>query len=108
VREGGILLLTTAASEGLGHHGLFEPGGASYQTPRPRRALGGRELWLYAPNVPLGEVRKLYWEGYPVFQRPDELVRALAQKFSGAARGIVLPCAPMQQVRFAADRESSA
>lgn len=31
VRREGVIVLTTAASEGLGRHGLFEPGGVSYR-----------------------------------------------------------------------------
>jgi nickel-dependent lactate racemase len=99
VREGGVVVLTTAASEGLGRHGLFAPGGASYRKPARKRALGGRELWVYAPTVPPDDVRKLYWEGYPTFREPTELTRALAKRFPDRANAAVFPCAPMQQVR---------
>ncbi len=98
VRSGGALVLTTAASEGLGHHGLFGPGGASYRPPVKRRRLGDRELWIYAPTVPRDDVRKLYWEGYPVFHEPAELARSLARRFAGPTKAAVFPCAPMQQV----------
>ena len=37
VREGGVVVLSSAASTGLGQHGLFEPGGVSYRPPRPKR-----------------------------------------------------------------------
>ncbi len=98
VKEQGVLLLCTAASEGLGHHGLFAPGGASYRAPRPKRALGGRELWLYAPGVSETEARQMFWEGYPFFRDPAQLCEALRQKFPGGATAAVMPCAPMQQL----------
>jgi lactate racemase len=82
VREDGVVILASATSEGLGRHGLFEPGGVSYTTPKPKRALGNRELWLYTPNLSNADVHRLYWSGYPVFQEADRLVWALAERFS--------------------------
>ncbi len=99
VREEGVILITTAASEGLGRHGLFAPGGVSYRPPRRKRALGQREIWLYSPSVTQQEVRALYWSGYPFFDQRDKLHDALAKKFSGPTHAAVLPAAPMQQLR---------
>lgn len=98
VRDEGVIVLATAASEGLGRHGLFEPGGAAYRPPRRNRALGNRELWLYVPSVPTEDVRKIYWDGCRVFHDATHLREALAERFPGGARAAVLPCAPMQQV----------
>ena len=97
VRDGGVVVLATAASEGLGRHGLFEPGGAGYRPPARKRALGDRELWIYAPAVSEADVRKLYWEGYPVFHDGAALTSALAQRLPERARIAVFPCAPTQQ-----------
>jgi nickel-dependent lactate racemase len=99
VRGRGVIVLTTAASQGIGRHGLFEPGGASYRKPTRKRALGDRDLWIYAPTVPTADVHKLYWKGYPVFHEAGELTRALARRFPGRTAAAVFPCAPMQQVR---------
>jgi len=98
VREGGVVVLTTAASEGLGRHGLFQPGGVSYRPPVKKRALGERELWLYVPSLTTKEVHQLYWDGYPVFHEAGALREALAERFPGGANAAVFPCAPMQQV----------
>jgi len=98
VHEEGMLVIATAASEGLGRHGLFAPGGASYRAPRPKRALGRRELWLYAPGVTETDARQLHWEGYPFFRDAAALCEALAERFPGPARAAVLPCAPLQQI----------
>ncbi len=99
VQTDGLYVLTTAASEGLGRHGLFAPGGVSYRKPAKKRQLAGRELWIYAPALAVTDVRQLYWEGYPVFDDADDLKRALHQRFPADARCVVFPCAPMQQVR---------
>ena len=98
VRDGGVVVLTTAASEGLGGHGLFEPGGVSYRPPVKKRALGERELWLYVPSLSTEDVHQLYWDGYPVFHELDRLREALADRFPDGANAAVFPCAPMQQV----------
>jgi len=99
VRNGGVFVLTTAASEGLGSHGLFAPGGVSYRKPARLRRLGDRELWIYAPAVPPDDIRRVYWDGYPVFHDAGELTRALAKRFPNRTKAAVFPCAPMQQVR---------
>ncbi len=98
VRSGGLTVLMTAASEGLGRHGLFEPGGASYRKPRKKRGFDQDELWLYVPGVSADDVHKLYWDGYPVFGDARELTRALGQRFPGQTRAAILPCATAQQV----------
>jgi nickel-dependent lactate racemase len=98
VQESGVILLTSAASAGLGHHGLFGPGGASYRSPTQRRQLGSRELWLYAPGVDAATARLLHWEGYPFFQSAEQLGQALAARFPAPIRVGILPCAPMQRL----------
>ena len=91
-------MLMTAASDGVGRHGLFEPGGANYRAPTRKHALGNRELWIYAPGVSTKQVRELFWDGYPVFHNATALAVALAERFPGPTQAAVLPCAPMQQV----------
>lgn len=98
VRDNGLIVLTTAASEGLGQHGLFEPGGLSYRPPQRKRGLGNRELWLYAPGVSTQCARQLYWNEYPVFHHMTDLTTALGRRLPGEARTAVFPCAPMQEV----------
>lgn len=98
VRPDGVYLLSTAASQGVGRHGLFAPDGLSYRAPAKKRQLGSRELWVYAPDLTTPEVRQLYWDGYPVFHEPDSLKRALAERFPEETQCAVFPCAPMQQI----------
>lgn len=98
VREGGVIVLATAAFAGIGRHGLFEPGGASYRKPQRKRIAAGRDLWLYVPSLSADQVHQLYCHEYPVFRRPAELCSALAARFVGPAKAAVLPCAAMQRL----------
>jgi lactate racemase len=98
VHEGGLVVLMTAASQGIGQHGLFQPGGLSYRAPGPLRNLQGRDLWLYCPSLDPEEVRQLYWEGYRIFSTLEALASAMEERLPIGARIGVFPCAPMQQV----------
>lgn len=98
VGDGGVYVITTAASHGLGCHGLFGPGGVSYREPRANPRLKNRDLWLYSPGVDEQEVRKLYWQGCAFFRDATTLANALARRLPEDAKVGVLPCAPMQRV----------
>lgn len=98
VREDGLYVIATAASNGLGCHGLFGPGGASYREPRENPRLRNRELWVYSPGVGEQEARKLYWHGYALFRDASTLADALTRRLPKRAKVGVLPCAPMQQI----------
>ena len=98
VREDGVILITSAASEGIGRHGLFAPNGACYHKPQRKRSLGNRTIWLYAPTISPEEARQVFWSGYPSFQERDALLAAMAKQFPGPTRAAVLPAASMQQI----------
>lgn len=102
LKEEGVFILATAATEGQGVHGLFAPEGVSYRPPQRKRALKNRELWLYVPGCSTEEVRQLYWEGYPVFHRKEDLYAALQARFPQPASMGVVPCASMQQLETSA------
>jgi len=99
VGDKGLYVLTSAASEGIGRHGLFEPGGVSHMAPREKRGLMGRDLWIYSPGVSEEDIATLYWSGYRAFTSVAHLEDALRARFGRKASIAVLPCAPMQQVR---------
>jgi len=98
VKEDGVILVVTAASEGLGKHGLFQPGGANYRRPVQKRAFGNRELWIYSPSVSEADVRHVYWEGYPFFKDSRSLSLALKKRFPNECRAAIFMTAPMQQI----------
>ncbi len=101
VAEHGVVVLTTAASEGVGRHDLFGPEGRSARAPAPLRQLAGRPLWIYAPGLTLDEVRQLYPAEYRHFQRSTDLCEALRERLGTAGSAGVVPAAAMQEL-FAA------
>jgi len=98
LREDGIFVLTTAATEGLGHHGLFAPGGASYRTPAKIRPAGHHAVWVFAPGISQEEAHQVFWSGYRFFGHTSALTQALEERFHAPARLAVVPFAPMQQL----------
>ncbi len=98
IHEDGLIVLASAASHGVGKHGLFDPGGMSYRTPAPLRHLRGRELWVFAPGLTSRQVHQLYWDGYRVLSSVNELEAALSSRLGSGATIAVFPCASMQQV----------
>jgi nickel-dependent lactate racemase len=94
----GLVVMTTAASEGVGHHGLFEPGGAAYRTPVPPRALRGRELWVYAPSVAPADAYHLFHSECRVFGDRTALAEALGRRFEHPIHCAILPAAPLQLI----------
>lgn len=99
VKKDGLVILTTACSQGIGHHGLFDPTGISYRKPGPLRHLRGRELWLDVPALTTQEVHQLYSDQYRVFRDPGDLETALESRLPPNSTIAVFPCAPMQQVQ---------
>ncbi len=98
VKEGGTVILTSACSEGMGHHGLFEPGGKLYHPPRPIRFLKGRRFVFYSPNIVPDEFYKLFHNEYLFFREKDKLEKYLMQSIEGKARAAVFPYASLQMV----------
>ncbi|QGJ69192.1 DUF2088 domain-containing protein [Planctomycetales bacterium 10988] len=98
LKEDGIYCVTCAASEGIGHHGLFEPGGASYRPPQKKRNLKGRPLWMISPNVREEDARKLLFEDYPFYSDIDQALKDLSMILPKPAKVAVVPCATMQQL----------
>lgn len=98
VKEGGTVVLTSACSEGLGSHGLFEPGGRLYHSPRPIRFLKGRSAVFYSPNVSKDDFYRLFWKEYSFFNDKDNMLRYLYQIATQSPRVAVFPYASLQLV----------
>lgn len=96
VRDGGVVVLATAAARGIGRHGLFEPGGRTYRAPARNRALGDRSIWLYAPDLPEERARLMHWSGYPVHQAAAQMAAQLESTLGSNARAGVVPVASLQ------------
>jgi len=96
VHEEGTIVLTTAASEGMGFHYLFGPEGLVPHVFDPAKALGGRRLFIYSPSVPESEVRPVFPTGMEFFRNWDDLLGRLRDLYGQSCRVAVLPCASMQ------------
>jgi nickel-dependent lactate racemase len=97
LREGGVAVLTTAASTGVGVHELFGPGGLSQRPPRPLREFTGRELWVFAPGLQPDDLRWYFHESVRFFDDPETLTATLLDRLGPRARVGVALGAPLQQ-----------
>ncbi len=100
LKEGGIVVLTSACSEGMGYHGLFQPGGKLYHPPRPMRFLKDKRFVFYSPNISSDEFYKLFWKEYSFFDDTEPLMNYLAQNAGKQARVAVFPYASLQLARI--------
>ena len=60
VREGGAVVLTSAASEGMGFHYLFGPEGQHPFQFSAKKVIGNRRLLIYSPNAVEAEVKAVF------------------------------------------------
>ncbi|MFN9372091.1 MAG: lactate racemase domain-containing protein [Planctomycetaceae bacterium] len=97
LREEGVAVLTTAASNGVGVHELFGPGGLSQGPPKPLREFRGRELWVLAPGLMPADLRWYFHESVRFFDDPVTLVAALQDRLGPRARVGIALSAPLQQ-----------
>lgn len=93
---GAPVVLAGACPEGLGHHGLFGPGGRLYRVPSAKSFLGDHDLWLFVPQAADEEVRTLFPVRYPWFARWELLISALGQRLGPEPTIGVVPCGPLQ------------
>ena len=98
LRAGGVALLTTAASTGVGQHELFGPGGRCLRPPRHPPALAGRDLWIYAPTLSPADLAWFFPPETRLFTAAAELRDALRHHLGETARCAVVPTAPLQQL----------
>jgi nickel-dependent lactate racemase len=90
------VILTGACPEGLGHHGLFGPGGRLFWVPAPKSFLANHGLWIFAPGVVEDDVRRVFHEGYPFYARWNLLTSVLKRDVRTNASIGVVPCGPLQ------------
>ncbi len=97
IKEDGQVVLLTAATHGVGTHGLFAPGGRLYHKPLRKRWLCRRRLLVYSPGSSVEDVRSLYWKGYPFCHTWEDVIKGLQQSFPyGTCRVGVFPCSAIQ------------
>ncbi len=98
VKPGGTVIVTSACSEGIGHHELFGPGKVLYRKPQPKRFLGNTELIFHSENITKAEFFKVYWDGYSLANDWQAVYQHLDKKLSGLSRVLVCPNASLQLV----------
>lgn len=98
VKEGGVIIVASACSEGIGHHELFGPGKALYRKPQAKRSLNAYDFIFYSEKISGADFRKVYWEGYQYYSNWQSLNHYLSGKFSTQYRVLVFPYASVQLV----------
>jgi len=96
LKEEGLILLASACSLGMGHHGLFGPQQRLYRKPLPKGFLGQRQLAAFMPGVTEEEFHQVYWEGYSHFSAWPAALEFLQRNFAQNAQVGILPCASIQ------------
>jgi nickel-dependent lactate racemase len=96
LKKDGLILLTSACSLGMGHHGLFGPGQRLHRQPMRKGFLGHRHVAAFMPGVSAEEFYQVYWEGYPHFQTWEATLEFLRQRYPGGGRAGIFPCSSIQ------------
>lgn len=95
------VVITTAASEGVGFHSLSDPG-MSLTIPFETRfnsKLGGNRWFLFSPKLTKRDLGKFYSEDETCnvfYNRWDELISDLNSLHNGEIRTVIFPQASMQ------------
>jgi lactate racemase len=96
LKPGGTYILLTACSEGLGHHGLFGPGGRLYRKPRPIRFLKEYNFILFSENVSQEDFQTVFNEDYNFFNNWDKLIEHLNSFVPANPKVAIFPYGSMQ------------
>ena len=96
LKDDAVMLMASACSLGMGHHGLFGPQQRLYRTPMKKGFLGNRLLAAFMPGVTSEEFYKIYWEGYPHFRAWEEALAFLRERYPNGANMGVLPWGSIQ------------
>ncbi|NOG46176.1 MAG: DUF2088 domain-containing protein [Calditrichaeota bacterium] len=96
LKPGGVYILLSACSEGLGHHGLFGPGGMLYRKPRPLRFLKEHNFVLFAENISNEDFVTVFNEDYHFFSNWDKLMQHVKALVPANPKVAVFPYGSMQ------------
>jgi hypothetical protein len=94
--ETGVLLLASACSSGMGHHGLFGPDQRLYRMPVRKSFLKNRILGGLMPGITREEFHQIYWKEYPYFGEWSSASHYLRGQFQQGARVGIVPCSAIQ------------
>ena len=100
VKPGGTVVFITAASHGVGTHGLFGPGGALF-VRRDKHGLfadilNGRDVAFFSPNLYRPNFIGIYPPSVRLFREWEPLLAWLREKHGTGTRVAVFPTGPLQ------------
>jgi nickel-dependent lactate racemase len=98
VRENGTVIVTSACSEGLGHHALFGPGGTLYRKAQPKRFLEGKQFIFFSENIRRKDFEQVFWDGYHFFSSWERVEENFPKSSGKPFRVLVFPRASLQLV----------
>lgn len=102
VVEGGTVVVLTAASEGLGTHGLLGPGGRLYrplaERPGFARLFEGRGVAVVCPTVSKRELRLIMPPSSELFTDWPRCLEFLEERHRGPARVAVFSASAQQMI----------
>jgi nickel-dependent lactate racemase len=100
VREGGTIVVITAASEGHGWLGLINPGGPLHQRrdlhPLYKQMLATRALFFLSPNLGQPDLLDHYPPEVKVLATWPQLLERLVARHPGPTRVAFFPSGPLQ------------
>ena len=96
LKPDGLIMITSACTLGMGHHGLFGPGKRLYRVPIRKGFLRERDLAAFVPGVTKDEFHTVYWEGYPYFRKWQKTKAFLKERYPNGARAAIVPCSSIQ------------
>jgi len=96
VNDDGVVILTSACTLGRGYHALFEPGMRLHKPPVKRKFLGNKELWVYSPNINKADFATLFWDGYLLFNRWDDVIERLESRYKKNCQVAIFPYSSLQ------------
>ncbi len=100
VRDGGSIVVITAASEGHGWLGLINPGAPLHQRrdkhPVYQQMLANRKLYFLSPNLSRVDLMEHYPPEVTVLPTWEELLVELQKRHAGDTTVAFFPSAPLQ------------
>ncbi len=99
LKEGGTLILMSACSQGVGHHGLFGEGGKLYRKARPLRLLKPYNVAFFVENVDESGFSTVFSEDYFFTDQWKELLNHISVYLPPSPKVAVFPYGSMQLVK---------
>ncbi len=98
--DNSTIIVTSACTEGAGHHGLIGPGMrlfGPYDSKVPPRSMNDKETWIYSPSLSVSEIRQFFVSTPPpLYNNWYLLLDDLCSRHGEKAKVAVYPLACIQ------------